>query len=158
MSNHKPKPLILRIRRPEAYSLIRVPFHTAFCIMSSGFIKNHRKSPYVTLLDSFHLEIHGSSVSQWAFKQGVNILKSFSSCPFWNVPWLICLVYDFCVLSKFRIFCSFSLEWLLQFQWSFFTLPYFHTKPSKIRNLRHIVTQVASGVPYYLKAGLRYKK
>lgn len=54
MSNHKPKPLILRIRRPEAYSLIRVPFHAAFCIMSSGFIKNHRKSPYVTLLDSCH--------------------------------------------------------------------------------------------------------
>lgn len=77
MLNHKPKPLILQIRKPLAYSLGSVCPSTLPLLLNPGLYRNHSKSPCVILLDSCHLEIIGSNVSPLDFSQACPSIRAY---------------------------------------------------------------------------------
>lgn len=158
MLNHKPKPLILQIRKPLAYALGSVCPSTLPLMLNSGLYRNHSKSPCVILLDSCHLEIIGSNVSPLDFSQACPSIRAyisprnhFNSAHSGTLPEsfalcmtaLCCLNLGFSILSFPQILVTILVK--------LSHCPYFHTQPSKVRNLRHIVVKVSNGVPYYLK-------
>lgn len=81
MLNHKPKPLILQIRKPLAYSLGSVCPSTLPLMLNPGLYRNRSKSPCVILLDSCHLQIIGFNVSPLDFSQACPSIRAYIS------PW-----------------------------------------------------------------------
>lgn len=135
-------------------------------MLNPGLHRNPSESPDVIVFDSFHLEMTGSSASQLAFSQPCPSIRAhlsprnhFNPAHSGTFPESFALwIASSCYLNLGFSILSFPQIPVAIFSEAFSHCPYFHTKPSKVRNLRHIVIKISSGVPDYLKAGLRYCK
>lgn len=107
MPHHKRKPPIPQIGRPVAYSPRSVcpptlppVLHSGVTDITRGLLMSLYQTQFIwrSSNPAFPGELH----SGLPFNQGAHII--LKSWPFWNSPWITCLVYGAFVFSELRIF------------------------------------------------------